>query len=195
MPGCRFAAVHFFKITLKGVILFIFKMKVGGNGVFPVLIVWTESGAVRSRGSAVLKILPNYVMKTDVLCCFFLCMGNFLKILRDVYSDHRGFCLILPLSTFENRSRWFFFCGLSPPPPLHVFFWFSSSLTWAQHWEQKLSITHYSLLSTALPGGCKVLRGALEVMGWAEGCQLLLNVRSMRVTMKVWKKLRVFFNQ
>lgn len=39
MPGCRFAAVHFFKITLKGVILFIFKMKVGGNGGFPVLIV------------------------------------------------------------------------------------------------------------------------------------------------------------
>lgn len=57
----------------------------------------------------------SYAMERDVLCSSFLCGGNRLKI--RVYSEqlNKGFCPVLPLSTFPFRREpsWVFFF-LSP---------------------------------------------------------------------------------
>lgn len=53
----------------------------------------------------------SYVMKTDVLCSSFLCVGNRLKI--RFYSEQlsKGFCPVLPLSTFPFRREPSWFIG------------------------------------------------------------------------------------
>lgn len=46
----------------------------------------------------------SYVMKTDVLCYSFLCMGNSLKIRVCSEQLNKDFCLILLLSTLQKGS-------------------------------------------------------------------------------------------
>lgn len=107
-------------------------------------------------------------------------------------------CLLWPqrfLSYSSTFHLWeqimvFFFVGF--PPPMFSFGFLAASHGPSTGSRSSASPTTASFLQHC-HGGCKVLRGALEVMGWAEGCQLLLNVRSTRVTRKVWKKVRVFF--
>lgn len=162
-----------------------------GTVASPVLIVWTESGAVRSRGSAGPQCSKYYqTLSWKQMCsaASFCVWGIFSRSL-----DQSSL-------TTKARVSFFHFLFLRKDNSFLLTFFFSSSFLlvfWQPHVGPALEAGARNcplqppFYSTAMASA--KCRGSLQVTGWAEGCQLLLTVSSTRVTRKVCKKLRLVF--
>lgn len=138
-----------------------------GTVASPVLIVWTESGAVRSRGSAgpqCSKYYQTLSWKRMCSAASFCVWGIFSRSLDQSSLTTKArvsFFHFLFLRKDNSFLLTFFF--------LHLFFWSSGSLMWAQHWKQELGIAHCSLLSTVLPWPVQGVQGILAGNGLSWG--------------------------
>lgn len=169
-------------------------MKDGGNGNFPNINCMNRKWCCEIRGSARSQCSKYYrTLSWKQMCspASFYVWGIFSKS-----SDQTSL-------TTKARVSFFHFLLLRKDNSflLTFFFFFIFSFGFLAASRGLSTGSRSSELPTAASflqhchGQCNVFRGSLQVTGWAEGCQLLLNVSSTRATRKVCGKLRLVFNQ